>query len=67
MTSRERALLVLVIVGFAVPNVFVGIFITDKGRRYRGLPLARHRKHTVDAAPRRSRDRGLYVLRLGGD
>jgi len=31
MTSRERALLVLVIVGFAVPNVFVGIFITDKG------------------------------------
>jgi hypothetical protein len=31
MTSRERALLVLVIVGFVVPNVFVGIFIADEG------------------------------------
>jgi Terpene cyclase DEP1 len=31
MTSRESALLVLAIVGFVVPNVFVGSFIADEG------------------------------------
>ena len=31
MTSRERALLVFVIVGFVVPNAFVVGFIADEG------------------------------------
>jgi putative Ca2+/H+ antiporter (TMEM165/GDT1 family) len=46
MTSRERALLVLAIVGFLVPNTMVAIFFIDHG-----VDLSAYFGHWVESLP----------------
>ncbi len=46
MTSRERALLALTIVGFLVPNTMVAIFLIDQG-----LDVSGYLSHWVESLP----------------